>query len=40
MARIFEPTPEQEAGLAEWLATRPPRIRAVAERFPPWGCSA
>ncbi len=36
MARIFEPTPEQEAGLAAWLATCSDRVRAVAERFPPW----
>jgi hypothetical protein len=33
---MFEPTPEQEAGLAEWLETRSDRVRAVAKRFPPW----
>lgn len=36
MARIFEPTAEQEAGYAEWVASRPEAIRAVAERLNPW----
>lgn len=36
MARIMEPTPEQEAGYREWVAGRPAAVRAVAERFEPW----
>ena len=36
MARFTEPTPEQEAGWKEWVAERPPVVRAVAERFEPW----
>lgn len=36
MARIFEPTPEQEAGYREWIASRPDNVRVVAERFEPW----
>jgi hypothetical protein len=31
-----EPTAEQEAGWAAWVASRPPVVRAVAERFFPW----
>lgn len=34
--RINEPTPEQEVGYREWLASRPPHVRAVAEQFEPW----
>lgn len=36
MARIMEPTAEQETGYREWVASRPPTVRAVAERFEPW----
>lgn len=36
MARFNEPEPEQEAGWKEWVAGRPPNVRAVAERFEPW----
>jgi hypothetical protein len=36
MARIFDPSPEQEAGWQEWLSERPPHVRLVAEKFPPW----
>lgn len=36
MARIMEPTPEQEQGYREWVASRPDMVRAVAERFEPW----
>lgn len=34
MARWMEPTPEQEAGLAEFVASRPPMVRAILERLP------
>ena len=37
MARIMEPTPEQLDGYRAWVASRPPNVRAVAERFEPWG---
>ncbi len=36
MARIIDPTEEQEQGYREWVAARPPAVRAVAERFDPW----
>ncbi len=36
MARIYEPTPEQEAMWNEWVAERPPAVREVAQRFEPW----
>lgn len=36
MAAFIEPTPEIEAAWKEWLAERPEKIRAVAERFNPW----
>lgn len=36
MARIYEPDAEQLEAWTEWLAERPPAIREVAERFPPW----
>lgn len=32
----MDPTPEQLAGWHEWVASRPPAVRAVAERFDPW----
>lgn len=34
--RFMQPTEEQERGLADWVAERPPAVRAVAERFNPW----
>lgn len=34
--RFIEPTPEQEAGYREWVASRPEAVRLVAERFEPW----
>lgn len=36
MARIYEPTAEQEQGWAAWVETRPPLVRDVARRFEPW----
>ena len=36
MANWYEPTDEQLATYAEWLDERPPHVREVAERFPPW----
>jgi hypothetical protein len=36
MANILEPTPELEAQWAKWVSTRPPNVRAVAERLNPW----
>lgn len=31
-----EPTTEMNDAVAQWLAERPPAVRAVAERFNPW----
>jgi hypothetical protein len=36
MARWFEPTAKQEAGWAEWVASRPDNVRSYAERFSPF----
>ncbi|SRR5712691_4425582 len=36
MAHFEEPTPQQETEYREWVAARPPAVRAVAERFEPW----
>lgn len=36
MARWTEPTPEQIKLWNEWVAERPPNVRAVAEKFEPW----
>lgn len=36
MANWFEPTDNDRAGWAEWVAQRPEKVRAVAERFEPW----
>lgn len=36
MADIFTPTPEQVATHAKWVATRPPEIKALADKFLPW----
>lgn len=36
MARFYEPDDEQMAAWNEWVAERPPAVRAVAERFDPW----
>jgi hypothetical protein len=32
----FDPTDEQIAGYAAWVASRPPEIRPLAEKFLPW----
>lgn len=36
MARIEEPTKEQEAAWQQWVAERPDGLREIAERFDPW----
>lgn len=36
MARIEEPSHAQVKGWAKWVRSRPPAIRAVAEKFDPW----
>jgi len=36
MARIHEPTPEQLAEWQAWVDERPPVVKELAERFPPW----
>jgi DNA primase large subunit len=36
MARFTEPTPSQEVEWNEWVASRPDRVREVAEKFDPW----
>ena len=36
MARWTEPSDEALKAWQEWLDERPPNVRAVAERFPPW----
>ncbi len=36
MARVREPTKEEEEAWKKWVATRPPKVRAVAEQFDPW----
>jgi hypothetical protein len=36
MARVFEPTAEQEAGWKEWAESRPPGVREIALRLEPW----
>lgn len=36
MAVIFEPTDEQKTAWAEFVASRPDNVKAVAERFFPW----
>lgn len=36
MARIVEPTPEQERKWKKWVEGRPENVRSVAERFDPW----
>jgi hypothetical protein len=36
VARFREPTPEQLAAWKEWVAERPPAIRAAAEKLDPW----
>jgi hypothetical protein len=36
MARFYDPTPEQQKGWDEWVASRPPNVRTVAEKFDPW----
>jgi len=36
MARIFNPSPEQEEGWREFVQSRPESVRLVAARFEPW----
>jgi hypothetical protein len=36
MARFAEPTAEEEAEWAIWVASRPPIVREIATKFPPW----
>lgn len=36
MTRWYEPTPDKVELWHDWLAERPPAVRAIAERFPPW----
>ncbi len=36
MANRYEPSDEQRASWAEWLAERPLEVRKLAKRFPPW----
>ncbi len=36
MARFHDPSPAEEKAWKDWIAGRPPHIRAVAERYDPW----
>lgn len=36
MAKFHDPTDEERAQYAAWVAERPPTVRAIAERFQPW----
>jgi hypothetical protein len=36
MARFFTPSKRQETKWAKWVASRPPIVRAIGERFDPW----
>lgn len=36
MSRVKEPTAEEQANWDTWVASRPPHVRAIAERFDPW----
>lgn len=36
MARLVEPTVEEEREWREWVASRPESVRVVAERLDPW----
>lgn len=36
MARFIEPRGKQERHWRIWVSTRPPKVRAIAERFDPW----
>jgi hypothetical protein len=36
MANWYEPTPDAREAWRQWVAERPPVVREVAERFPPW----
>jgi hypothetical protein len=36
MSNWYEPTDEVRATWAAWVAERPPVVRIVAEKFPPW----
>jgi hypothetical protein len=36
MARIAEPSAEDERAWEKWVSSRPANVRAVAEKFDPW----
>lgn len=36
MARVIEPTEEDQADWAEWVGSRPDSVRIIAEKFDPW----
>lgn len=36
MANIFEPTDAIRSAWAEWVAGRPPTVRAICEKVEPW----
>lgn len=36
MARLVEPTVKMEKGWRRWVKSRPPSVRAVAEKLDPW----
>ncbi len=36
MARLTQPTAEEEAEWVEWIASRSDPVRVVAEKFDPW----
>jgi hypothetical protein len=36
MARWIEPSMKQKKGWRKWCASRPPGVRELAKRFPPW----
>lgn len=36
MAKFFEPHEIQLIGWDKWVKSRPPEVRAIAERFLPW----
>lgn len=36
MANVYEPTKEQIKELAEWRKSKPPVVRAMIDKLPPW----
>jgi len=36
LTRVYEPSAEDLAAHNEWVESRPPEIRAIAERVDPW----